>query len=153
MRKEMAAATSQDVDIIGGSSEERFDTSSVEARYSLNEWGTRPKIDAWLTQWCSLPVQDGWRVYFIQGGDFIKIGFSTNPMARLRGLRTACPFDLKLLADIPGSKDDELQIHRMFADLHVRGEWFRNDARILAFIKQTRAKRRTRPSGPKPRPR
>lgn len=105
---------------------------------SMNEAGTRPKIDAWLTQWCSLPVQEGQRVYFIRGGGFIKIGFSTNPLARLIDLRTASPFELELLADIPGSKDDELQIHRLFSDLHVRGEWFRDDDRILAFIKQTR---------------
>lgn len=109
-----------------------------------NKSRTRPNIDAWLTQRCSLPVQDGERVYFILAGDYIKVGFSTNPHKRIKSMQTGSPFVLVMLADIPGSKDDEQEIHRMFPDLHVRGEWFRDDPRIRAFIEATRVDRRSR---------
>lgn len=118
--------------------------SSNHDRRGVNGSGTRPKIDAWLTQRCSLPVQEGERVYFILCGDYIKVGFSTNPHKRLASMQTGSPFELVLLADIPGSKDDEQEIHRMFPDLHFRGEWFRDDPRIRAFIEATKIKRPAR---------
>lgn len=118
--------------------------SSVKPRWRRNESGTRPEIDAWLTQRCSLPVRECERVYFVLAGDFIKIGFSTNPLKRLAAMQTGSPYELIMLADIPGSKDDEQEIHRMFPDIHVRGEWFRDDPRIRAFIEATRVDRRSR---------
>lgn len=126
---------------INGAEVEKIDTLVSSG---MNVSGTRPDIDAWLTQRCSLPVHDGHRVYFVLCGEFIKVGFSSNPYKRLSSMQTGSPFPLVMLADIPGSKDDEQEIHRMFPDLHVRGEWFRDDPRIRSFIASTRVDRRLR---------
>lgn len=68
-------------------------------------------------------------VYFIQFGDRIKIGFSTDPENRVRAL----PHD-KVLAVIPGTRLNERQLHAAFADLRLTGEWFREDQRIHDFV-------------------
>lgn len=74
-------------------------------------------------------------IYFIcAGDDLIKIGHTTNLDARLRSLRTAHPKELQILLVIPGSRDDEQQLHRRFADLRVGREWFRHDGPISDYI-------------------
>jgi hypothetical protein len=71
-------------------------------------------------------------VYYIQCGQFVKIGYSINPEDRVkqirRGGRAARPTvwadDPKLLGYEPGARDLEASRHAQFADLHDRGEWF-----------------------------
>lgn len=75
-------------------------------------------------------------VYFIQDEDGpIKIGYSEgNPYRRLNAFCTGNPRELKLLVSIPGGREEEQALHERFADLRVKGEWFRPDARLLGFI-------------------
>jgi T5orf172 domain len=64
-------------------------------------------------------------IYFISADDdLIKIGYTTNLSARLRSLRTAHPKELRILLVVPGSRDDEQELHRRFAAFRVGREWF-----------------------------
>ena len=74
-------------------------------------------------------------VYFIQDRKRIKIGYSTNPKARMRDLTTHSK--LRLLATEPGGAQREAELHKMFAHLKtpVGREWFYFKAEILHYIK------------------
>jgi hypothetical protein len=86
-------------------------------------------------------------VYFVERGEYIKIGFTRNLDVRLRALRsgqvrmpdgmTIGP--LTLLASVKGSGAQERAIHRQFADLRVNGEWFVKDRRLLDFVAKVRS--------------
>lgn len=56
----------------------------------------------------------------------VKIGWSRDPVARVAQLQVAHADPLRLLAWFPGSRRDEWIMHRTFAELHIRGEWFEN---------------------------
>lgn len=73
-------------------------------------------------------------VYFVQGGDRVKIGWSRNVDLRVSQLRTAAADDLVLLGSMPGDRAEERAMQARFAALHIRGEWFRADAGLLAAI-------------------
>ena len=75
-------------------------------------------------------------VYFIEcvGHSLVKIGVATNVVQRLTDLKCACPFELRILATIPGSFDDEGRLHSQFSGYHVRGEWFRLEGEVAAFV-------------------
>jgi hypothetical protein len=69
-------------------------------------------------------------VYFLRCGDFVKIGFSADPQRRLRYLQTATPFDFELLGYHAGTKWHEQRLHKVFASLRHRHEWFRADQNL-----------------------
>lgn len=73
-------------------------------------------------------------VYFIECGDFIKIGFSSCTQERLANLQTSTPYDLNLIGAIAGDHEVEGNLHRMWWDHHHRGEWFRKTESLLAYI-------------------
>lgn len=68
-------------------------------------------------------------LYFIRFGDRIKVGYSTNPEVRIAEL----PHE-EVLGIVPGTRSDEKSWHRLLADFHVTGEWFRADPEVLAMI-------------------
>ena len=57
---------------------------------------------------------------------FIKIGISKDPKYRERTLQSEKP-TIELLDAWLGSKKDEIDLHRTFAENRVRGEWFNLD--------------------------
>jgi hypothetical protein len=65
-------------------------------------------------------------VYFIQaGGDGpIKIGVAEDPRTRLRKLQCGNYETLYLIAQIPGSYEEEFSLHRRLESHRIRGEWF-----------------------------
>lgn len=67
-------------------------------------------------------------VYFGRKDDLIKIGWSIHPDERIKTLHC------ELLLAVPGSRDLEQKLHKMFSGLRVTGEWFRADAGLLRFI-------------------
>lgn len=75
-------------------------------------------------------------VYFIEAGDFIKIGYTQSPLARVIKMMTDSPFELKVLHLEDGTFKQEKNYHRHFAPLRVRGEWFRKAPELLEFIEQ-----------------
>jgi hypothetical protein len=74
-------------------------------------------------------------VYLIASEDsgLIKIGSAANPVTRLRSLQTGSAERLHLVCTLEGSRVEEAELHRRFAHLRVRGEWFRPDP-VLAAI-------------------
>jgi hypothetical protein len=74
-------------------------------------------------------------VYFLRGGDAIKIGYTTNMAARQRALETASAVPLELLAAVPGDRREEARLHREWWHLHIRGEWFHADEELLRYIR------------------
>jgi DNA-binding transcriptional ArsR family regulator len=79
-------------------------------------------------------------VYFIEGPRGVKVGYSEDVAARLRQLQTGNATKLKILAVIPnGSRDIEIEFHRLFARWRLEGEWFIKNGsvmRTIALIRQ-----------------
>lgn len=74
------------------------------------------------------------RVYFLEMGDFIKIGRSTDVRRRIQSFESFLPLPTKLLHEMPGTCDTETDIHRKFKHLRVKGEWFRSHPELTEFI-------------------
>lgn len=78
-------------------------------------------------------------IYFIQAEVIgnIKIGFTDADDAdvRLAALQTGSPVPLKILATIPGSQEDEKNLHRRFWAHRVCGEWFKPVAELLDTVR------------------
>lgn len=76
-------------------------------------------------------------VYFAIAGDYMKIGYSWNPISRASTITTNCarPDDLPratevdLIGWVPGGHHREAEFHAKFADKRVAGEWFRGISR------------------------
>ena len=66
-------------------------------------------------------------IYFIcdEKSEAFKVGISKNVKARLRGIQSSNPNELKLLGTIEGNEEREEQIHFKLWEYHIRGEWFR----------------------------
>lgn len=78
------------------------------------------------------PVKRGIRhghVYFIRFSDRVKIGFTTDPVRRLRGL----PHE-EIIGVVRGTRADERAWHDLLADFHVTGEWFTAAPEVLAML-------------------
>lgn len=80
-------------------------------------------------------------VYFFQAGPGgpIKIGSSRQIEPRLRLLQNHHWAEIVELAVGPGCHQVETALHKRFADVRIRGEWFWPSAELLAFIKEVAA--------------
>jgi hypothetical protein len=76
------------------------------------------------------------KVYFLQAGNGpIKIGYSGNPLKRLKLLQNLIPMRLRILATQPGGREEEARLHRKFDDLRLEyGEWFDPEYRLMEYI-------------------
>lgn len=94
-------------------------------------------------------------VYFIQIGEDgpIKIGMSRgNPIRRLQAMQTGMPYELRVMGVVAEEFGrTEGQLHERFDHLRLRGEWFRPEADLIAFIKAN-AKPFNDGNPPMPRP-
>jgi len=76
-------------------------------------------------------------VYIHSDGTAIKIGkTATAERQRRRSHQTGNPRDIVLLAWIPGA--NERTLHKRFAHLNIRGEWFRMDSELMTFVQAWR---------------
>ena len=73
-------------------------------------------------------------IYFVAGGDLVKIGTAEDVPARVMKLQIGSPISLRLLGCVPGDRDVEQLLHHRFRDLHVRGEWFRYVDELRAYV-------------------
>jgi len=73
-------------------------------------------------------------VYFIRCGEYVKIGYSINPLQRLTDLQTGMPYRLEILASEWGTPEDEKFYHAKFKHLRHVGEWFHRTDELSAFI-------------------
>lgn len=79
-------------------------------------------------------------IYFVQTADnqYMKIGKADDVAKRLSGLQTGAPQKLKLIGTMPGSHDQEREIHQRFGHLRTHGEWFYSTPEIVMFaVKST----------------
>ena len=76
-------------------------------------------------------------IYFIEaiGQDRIKIGKPRDPKNRLRQLQTGNAFKLQLLGVIVDKASRESELHALFAQDRIQGEWFRDTARLRSYVK------------------
>lgn len=63
-----------------------------------------------------------------------KIGKSNNPINRLSQLQTGSPFPLELVSYIDKDELTELEIHNLFKDYRLEGEWFKYCDEIKSFF-------------------
>lgn len=81
-------------------------------------------------------------VYFIKTCDnaqLVKVGKAANPERRLRELQTGNASELVLIGKVNCGGDKkaalrEKEIHDIFADLRVRGEWFRLGKNLREYM-------------------
>ena len=78
--------------------------------------------------------------------DMYKIGYSTDPVRRLKTIQASCPVPLSLEWVIPcwGNDGTELKIHRKFAEQREEGEWFRLSREDVEWIQGLRRGYRVR---------
>lgn len=94
----------------------------------------------------------GWKadgfVYFAVIGypyvSHVKVGFTkTDPERRIRSLQTGCPFPILLLGYVFGSVDREQELHDVFKDWRVCGEWFEYSEYVANEIERQMAQEPT----------
>jgi hypothetical protein len=76
-------------------------------------------------------------IYFARCEDmngYIKIGRATNPRKRISDLRNGCPYEVILLATLPGGLLREKILHRRFEASRIRGEWFSPSPELMEVI-------------------
>lgn len=76
-------------------------------------------------------------IYFIQenASHLIKIGFTAGDGAsRAKSLQTGNPDTLTVLAEIPGTMEDEKKLHSQFKADRVAGEWFKPSPKLIGHI-------------------
>lgn len=79
-------------------------------------------------------------VYFLAavGSGFVKIGTLTDGAKisrRIDLLQTGCPFALRLGFMLHGAgRAEESKLHKRFAEQHQRGEWYRREGALDAFL-------------------
>lgn len=77
-------------------------------------------------------------IYFVQDdrSHYIKIGYTAHEdvEGRLGAIRTATPGNISVLLTLPGSRQDESDLHERFADHREVGEWFKPGPELLKFI-------------------
>ena len=76
-------------------------------------------------------------LYFIQCGEYVKIGISHNPYQRIRTLRDQpVTGTMSLIAVFEWMSERETSIHHKFSHLHFKKEWFYFTQEIREFIKE-----------------
>lgn len=82
------------------------------------------------------------KVYFIKCNDFVKIGQTNNVKQRIKDLQTGNPHELQLLKTINADIKIEVQLHKQFSHLNIRGEWFALTADLIDFINKLDSKKK-----------
>lgn len=74
-------------------------------------------------------------IYFIRVNDYMKIGYCqyTAIASRLSVVQLNCPYEATLARTMRGTRNTEQALHRHFAHLHARGEWFVFSERMLTI--------------------
>jgi hypothetical protein len=75
------------------------------------------------------------KTYIIRAGDFIKIGWSADPVKRVNQIQTMCPFKCELIKTIDA--DIEVILHNRFSHLRADGgnEWYHLTDEIKEHLK------------------
>jgi len=76
-------------------------------------------------------------IYFIECGDFIKIGYSVRPRERFRRIAAMSPVEMRLIGITAGGVYDERDAHTKFSHIRARNEWFHRTDDLLEWIRAT----------------
>ncbi len=83
-------------------------------------------------------------VYFVLCHHYavVKIGFASKKRLpnRISQLQTGSWMPLELIACMNGTQKEERTIHKRFAELRIRGEWFRYQEPLISFIESIKPK-------------
>lgn len=79
-------------------------------------------------------------VYFVSYGvdGPIKIGTTSNLERRIHHLRNACPYQIGVLATLPGGSVTEREIHALLESDRLEGEWFCRSQSVMAIVRFAR---------------
>lgn len=91
-------------------------------------------------KWAEVETLMVGRVYFIDGGDLIKIGFTKSMRRRTRDIQKHSPVKLKVLCAVVGGKLREAAFHETFAHLRAHGEWFHATPELREYIAVLKAR-------------
>lgn len=75
------------------------------------------------------------QIYFAGHDDIIKIGFSGNPWARIKELKTANPH-MVLYSSFKGKQEQERALHDEFKDSNIDREWFYVTDKLILRIRE-----------------
>lgn len=76
-------------------------------------------------------------LYFIgepAGEGPIKIGYSAWPVKRLQAIQVSSPVELTILAKVWCLSQWERELHQIFRESRVRGEWFRRTPKLMRVV-------------------
>ena len=73
-------------------------------------------------------------IYFLLAGDRVKIGVAKYPVNRVATIQTSCPYRLEVLLILPGSYQEEHDLHHKFRNYRCTGEWFEFGQGIHDYI-------------------
>lgn len=74
------------------------------------------------------------QIYVIGFGRYVKIGWSRFVTKRVADIECGLPDAVTVHHVRPGEQRDERALHRRFAHLRLRGEWFRREGELDAWI-------------------
>jgi len=75
------------------------------------------------------------KIYFISDGMYIKIGKANNVAKRIEQLQFGNARLLITVGCMYGGIKKEKELHKMFKQHHISGEWFRSVSEIISFAK------------------
>jgi|ERR1017187_1075436 hypothetical protein len=73
-------------------------------------------------------------IYAIGCKKLVKIGFSKKPILRLNKINSDAPFRCTLYGMMPGTRDQERQLHAELIAFKVHSEWFRHKGAVAKFV-------------------
>lgn len=82
-----------------------------------------------------MPADEGAAyVYFIEWFGYVKIGWSVNVARRVSMFAMSHPVPPKLRYAAYGGQRAESMYHERFRHLRVKGEWFKEEGELAAFL-------------------
>jgi len=114
-----------------------FSDVALDAAHVLG-FSTVEEAREWLADLHRQDTNPDGEVYFLECGDFVKIGYSTDIAGRIETLQPGAPQKLKLIARMPGTMRTERALHEKFSHLRECGEWFSMTDEVWTFLKAMR---------------
>jgi hypothetical protein len=78
-------------------------------------------------------MTSGW-VYFLEDGQAIKVGYTSNLGRRINGLTGNASREIRLIGSVKGDRAVERAIHAELSAHHIKGEWFADNPAVRAVV-------------------
>lgn len=76
-------------------------------------------------------------IYFAESGDLIKVGFSKDPLERLKALYSPNGEEIRIIGVLPNrTRYVEACFHQILAADRVQGEWFKRSEELMSYIRE-----------------